>query len=178
MKVLKTRIDGLLLIENFTHHDDRGSFIKTLNYDILKSAGADDLDFKEIYFSISKNNTLRGMHFQRPPTDHAKFIYLTAGKVVDVILDLRKNSKTFGSYADFDLVAYKNSLYIPRGCAHGFKALELNTVMVYNQTSVYNNELDSGIHYDSFGYNWQIDEPIISERDKNLISFSQFKSPF
>ena len=118
------------------------------------------------------------MHFQCPPMDHAKLIYLTSGKITDVLLDLRRSSKSYKQHIVIDLSAYNNALYIPPGIAHGFLSKEDNTIVVYNQSSVYSKEHDDGILWNSFGYEWGVGQPILSDRDKSFISFNKFKSPF
>ena len=97
---------------------------------------------------------------------------------MDVVLDLRKKSRTFGKAISVELEANKNSIYIPNGCAHGFKSLKENSVVVYNQTSCYSKEHDSGVLWNSFGFDWGITSPILSERDNSFPQFQKFSSPF
>jgi dTDP-4-dehydrorhamnose 3,5-epimerase len=118
------------------------------------------------------------MHFQRPPMDHIKLIYLTSGRITDVILDLRKSSKTYNQYRAVELSANKDAILIPKGVAHGFIAREDNTIVVYNQSSIYNENFDDGILWNSFGFEWNIDYPILSRRDKSFVSLNYFDSPF
>jgi len=177
MKLLETELEGVYIIENFVFFDERGGFVKTFNDQLFKSY---DINFepKEIYYSISKKNVIRGMHFQTPPFEHAKIIYLTSGKILDVILDIRKNSKTYGKTMSVELEAHKNSIYIPIGFAHGFKSLCDKTIVVYNQTSCYSKKHDDGILWSSFGFDWEIKSPILTQRDKQFIPFNKFNSPF
>jgi dTDP-4-dehydrorhamnose 3,5-epimerase len=177
MQIKECEIKGLYLIENFEFHDDRGGFVKSFSDELFRSSGINFVA-KEIYYSLSRRNVIRGMHFQLPPKEHAKLIYVTSGSIVDVILDLRTNSSTFGKCNSFTLSAGKNSLFIPEGCAHGFKSLEDNSCVVYNQTSCYSREHDAGILWNSFGFAWDVKDPILSERDKGFTSFTKFKSPF
>ncbi len=119
------------------------------------------------------------MHFQLPPHDQAKLVYVPYGKIVDIVLDIRKNSPTYGESLSVKLSREnRKSLYIPSGCAHGFVSLSDNAIVVYMTTTTYQAEYDSGIRWDSFGYNWQIVNPIISKRDQSFIKFSEFESPF
>jgi dTDP-4-dehydrorhamnose 3,5-epimerase/CDP-3, 6-dideoxy-D-glycero-D-glycero-4-hexulose-5-epimerase len=121
------------------------------------------------------------MHFQLPPNDHEKLVYVPKGEIMDVVLDLRKNSKTFGEYINILLSSNNHrSIYISKGLAHGFKSRINNTITVYNVSSVYNKNSDYGIRYNSFGYNWNIKNPIISLRDNSFITFNNFKknNPF
>lgn len=177
MKLIETVIEGVFIIENFKFYDDRGGFIKIFNDGIFNKYNI-KFNIKEIYYSISQKNVIRGMHFQLPPFEHAKLIYITSGEILDVILDIRKGSKTFGKTVSIKLIEHKNAIFIPVGCAHGFKSLKDNSVVVYNQTSCYSQEHDSGILWNSFGFDWQLDNPIISERDKMFVNFNDFNSPF
>ncbi len=179
MKLIKTELEGVFIIENFYASDDRGSFTKTYHNEFFAQNGLCS-DFNESYFSISKKNVIRGMHFQLPPHDHEKLIYIAKGEVIDVILDLRKTSNTFGNSISIVLNDRNHrSVYIPKGLAHGFKSMVDNTIMIYNVSTVYNIEADFGVHFDSFNFNWELLEPIISERDRSLITFEEFnKSNF
>jgi len=158
--------------------DERGEFVKTYNEEAFYKAGL-KFNIAEQYFSISKKNTIRGMHFQLPPYEHSKLVYCIEGEVLDVVVDLRKGSPTYGKFDCFNLTAVKrNILYIPVGLAHGFSTLSDHATMVYNVSTTYHKEVDAGIHINSFGYDWKIDNPILSERDKSFIPLSDFDSPF
>ncbi|MGL5963455.1 MAG: dTDP-4-dehydrorhamnose 3,5-epimerase [Fusobacteriaceae bacterium] len=174
MKFIKTELDGVFIIENKKFNDERGSFFKTYNKNIFLENGI-DVEFRESYYSSSKKDVIRGMHFQTPPNDHEKLVYVAKGKVLDVILDLRKQSKTFGKSISVELTEdNEKMIFIPKGLAHGFKSLEEDTLMIYNVATEYNNESDSGISWNSFGFNWEINNPIMSDRDKNFESFTEF----
>jgi len=177
MKITELEINGVYLIENINFSDNRGIFVKVFSDDLFRR---NKINFspKEIYYSISHKNVIRGMHFQIPPFEHSKLIFVLRGKVMDVILDIRRNSPTFGKSISVYLEENKNSIYIPIGCAHGFRSLEDNTLVVYNQTSCYSEEHDKGILWNSFGFDWELDDPILSERDKALPKFEEFHSPF
>ena len=170
--IFKTlHLDGVYLIENFNSTDDRGLFVKTFNKNEFCKKGL-NFEIRESYYSINRNNVIRGMHFQVPPHDHEKLVFVASGSIIDVVLDLRKKSSTFGQYMQIELSAEnKNSIFIPKGFAHGFKSLENNTITVYNVATEYNSNADMGIKYDSFGYNWQFKNPIISKRDESFIAF-------
>lgn len=174
MNLINTELEGVYIIENFFSEDVRGSFIKTYHESFFLENNL-CTNFRESYFSISKKNVIRGMHFQLPPYDHEKLVYVVQGEVIDVILDLRKTSQTYGKAIQVTLsnLNYR-SVYIPKGLAHGFKAKVDNTIMVYNVATTYNKEYDFGIRYDSFNFDWQTDAPVMSLRDQNLITFSQF----
>jgi dTDP-4-dehydrorhamnose 3,5-epimerase len=178
MKVLKTNLEGLFLIQSNVFKDQRGIFVKTFHKESFEENGLETV-FRESFFSISKKNVIRGMHFQLPPDDHVKLVYCTYGKVLDVVVDIRNNSQTYGKSFSVELTEDNgNILYIPKGFAHGFKTLTDNSVVVYLTTKEYSPENDTGIRWDSFGFNWQVDNPILSERDKNFLPLSEFRSPF
>ncbi|MDD3744180.1 MAG: dTDP-4-dehydrorhamnose 3,5-epimerase family protein [Lentimicrobiaceae bacterium] len=165
MRIEETFISGLKLIHLKEFKDQRGSFIKVFNEEFFKENGL-ETNFKESYYSISAKNVIRGMHFQVPPAEHTKLVYLNSGSILDVVLDLRKDSQTFGQYFSVELtVSNPVLIYIPIGCAHGFLSLEDNSMVTYLQTTCYHPTFDCGIRYDSFGYNWPVDNPIISQRD-------------
>jgi dTDP-4-dehydrorhamnose 3,5-epimerase/CDP-3, 6-dideoxy-D-glycero-D-glycero-4-hexulose-5-epimerase len=178
MKIEKTDLEGVFIIHNFFAEDERGTFVKTFNSNDFNN---NDLNFsiKESYFSVSKKNVIRGMHFQLPPHDHEKLVFVPYGSILDVIVDLRKNSSTYCKYISIELSAKnKKSIFIPRGLAHGFKSLEEDTLTVYNVSSVYNSTSDHGIRFDSFGFDWDLQNPILSKRDLQFESLEDFKYPF
>ena len=172
MEIEETFIPSLKLIHLKEFKDTRGSFIKVFNNDLFAKNGL-ETDFKESYYSISAKNVIRGMHFQIPPFEHTKLVYLNQGKILDVVLDIRKLSPTFGHHYSIELnIENPILIYIPVGCAHGFLSLEDNTMVTYLQSSCYNNTCDKGIMYNSFGMNWEIEYPIMSERDLCFPNFS------
>jgi dTDP-4-dehydrorhamnose 3,5-epimerase len=178
MEIIETGLVGLYLVKQKVFEDHRGSFIKTYNKDQFFDLGI-ELEIRERYFSISHKNVIRGMHFQIPPYDHVKLVSVMQGSIFDVVLDLRKNSQTYGEYFHIILNAKDGvAIYIPKGFAHGFLALENNSLIEYNQSTVYNQSSDTGIRYDSFGIDWGIASPIMSSRDLNFIEFKKFNTPF
>jgi dTDP-4-dehydrorhamnose 3,5-epimerase len=119
------------------------------------------------------------MYFQLAPHDHEKLVYVTSGEIVDVVVDLRKESFTCKDHISVNLFAKnKTSLFIPRGLAHGFKVLEDNTTVVYSVSTEYDNTADEGIIYDSIGFDLGILNPFVSERDKSFEKLNKFKSTF
>lgn len=119
------------------------------------------------------------MHFQMPPYQHSKIVYCPVGAILDVILDLRKGSATFGEFHAQELSESNHlAYYIPEGFAHGFKALTEGAMTYYLVSSVYNKDADTGIRWDSFGFNWDCASPIISARDISFESLKCFQSPF
>ena len=179
MKKNNTNLHGVFIIEPEKYTDARGSFTKTFHFESFKENNLSNV-FKESFYSVSHKNVIRGMHFQLPPHDHDKLVYVSQGKILDVVLDLRKSSMNYGKYFSVYLSAEnKRFIYIPKGCAHGFKALVDNTITIYNVTTVYNKDFDSGIKWDSFGFNWMVSgKIIISDKDISLIKFNSFNSPF
>ena len=167
----------LYIIEHLIHKDERGSFIKSFNESSFKEIGIPNIKVRERYFSQSHKNVIRGMHFQTPPFEHLKIVTVVQGQIIDVVLDLRKKSETYGKCYSIQLPIGK-SIIIPPGFAHGFMALEDNSTVEYNQTTEYSPEHDAGILYTSFGFDWNISNPIISTRDLAFPSFASFKSPF
>lgn len=178
MEIEKTFIEGLLVIHLNKLSDDRGAFIKTFNNDFFVQHNLVK-DFKESYFSVSGVNVVRGMHFQTPPAQHTKLVYINKGSITDVVLDIRKNSATYGRYFTITLSDTQPKLvYIPEGIAHGFLSLQENSIVTYLQTSVYSKDNDHGIKWDSFGFDWGVTNPIISTRDLSFATLGDFKSPF
>lgn len=178
MQIEETFISGLKLIKLKEFRDERGNFIKTFNQDFYKLNEL-EVTFKESYYSISAKHVIRGMHFQIPPAEHTKLVYVNQGAIKDVILDIRSGSPTYGQYFSIKIDSTNPVLvYIPVGCAHGFLSLEDNTMVTYLQSSCYNSDCDKGIRYDSFGLNWGINDPVISVRDQNFPAFSSVKSAF
>ncbi|MEA3391765.1 MAG: dTDP-4-dehydrorhamnose 3,5-epimerase [Candidatus Marinimicrobia bacterium] len=178
MKIIKTLFDSVKCIEMPRFDDERGSFIKWYNDRSFAEQGISAC-FKESYFSISDKDVIRGMHFQAPPEDHEKCVSVSHGAVKDVILDIRKNSPSYGKAKEIILSAENHlALFIPRGFAHGFVSLEDHTIMNYLVATVHSPEHDKVIRWNSFAYDWKIQDPIISKRDKEAELFADFKSPF
>lgn len=178
MKIKAAEFEEVKIIENSYAYDIRGNFIKLFNQEEFIRLGL-HTDFKETYYSTSQKDVIRGMHFQLPPYEHDKLIHVISGSVVDVILDLRKNSSTYKQCIAIHLTGNRpRSIYIPKGFAHGFKSLENNTIMLYQVTTGYQPNCDSGIAYDSIGYDWGIEDPILSERDQHFVTLKEFSSPF
>jgi dTDP-4-dehydrorhamnose 3,5-epimerase len=178
MEIINTSIINSFVIRSKILKDERGTFIKTFHKDFFAENGLVG-DFNESFYSTSKNNVIRGMHFQIPPHDHIKVVYVTKGSILDVILDIRVGSPSYGKYVRQELSAENGSIvYIPKGCAHGFLSLENESCVVYLHSTQYSSECDTGVRYDSFGLDWGINNPIISKRDQNFIEFENFNSPF
>ena len=158
--------------------DSRGAFVKSFSETKLKDAGI-DFTLRESYFSFSKKDVIRGMHFQLPPHQHSKIVFCQQGAILDVIVDLRKDSPTYKQYFTHELSDKNNkALFIPEGFAHGFKSLTDDALTYYLVSSEYNKKYDTGIRYDSIGLDWEVSSPIISERDLSFVATRDFESPF
>lgn len=178
MKLIETKIPGFFKIRPQIHEDNRGNFVKIFQKSVYSKYFA-ETDFVEEYYSSSVKGVVRGLHFQLPPHDLAKVVCCLRGKIFDVVLDMRIGSPTYGNYETVILEANENSLlYIPSGLAHGFCVLSDNASLLYKVTAEYSAEHDSGILWNSVSIHWPINNPIISKRDANFVSFDSFKSPF
>ncbi len=178
MKFTETKIPGCINILPKVLEDSRGSFVKTFHVGDFAAHGL-TIEMAEEFYSISKKNVLRGLHFQLPPHDHIKVVYCPSGKVLDVILDLRRGSPTFGQHDSIILSEeLANILVIPSGIAHGFLTLSNQAMMVYKTSTVHAPSHDSGILWSSASIPWPIATPIISPRDSKLPTFADFQSPF
>ena len=172
------RIPGLRLLRPRIAADPRGRFVKIMHAEFFSAHGM-RTDFREQYYSVSTRGVLRGFHFQVPPMEHAKLVTCCAGRVMDVVVDLRRGSPQFGRHQTFDLSEESGAvLYIPVGCGHGFLTLSAGATLFYDVTSVYAAECDLGVRWDSLGVAWPIADPILSLRDAGLPGFAEFDSPF
>ena len=178
MELIPTSLPGCFEIRPFFAQDERGTFVKTFHAERFAEAGL-PVDWREEFYSSSRKGVIRGMHFQTPPHDHEKLVYCMQGRVLDVVVDLRRDSPTFGCHVAIELDAAKgHGLMIPKGMAHGFLALTDDVLMSYKVTSVHAPANDAGIHWNSFGLDWGIDQPIVSARDRAHPPLSDFASPF
>lgn len=172
MKIQKTEIEGLFLIEGFSFNDNRGSLIKPFSLSFFNNEFKYNLYFKEVWFTKSNKNVIRAMHLQVGEFACEKLVSVINGAVIDVVLDIRKESLTYGKWFEIELnEKNNNALYIPKGCAHGYKVLLDNTITLYMGTEINVPKDDVGIRWNSFGYDWGIENPIISEKDANLPLF-------
>jgi len=178
MEIKETVIPGCYEIRPNVFNDARGSFVKIFHREIFAEHGLVP-SFVEEYYSVSYRRVLRGMHFQIPPHDHVKLVYCVMGKVMDVAVDLRLGSPTYGEFVVLELSAERaNIVYIPSGLAHGFYVLSNSATLIYKATTVYSCENDKGVRWDSVGIPWPTGEPRLSERDRQFPCFADFQSPF
>lgn len=178
MHIQQTKLIDCYEIIPDVFHDERGRLIKTFHHDAF-AAHHLQTRFAEQYYSYSKKRVLRGLHFQLPPHQHIKLVTCIWGQIVDAVVDLRVGSPTFGQFELFDLRAEKgNMVYIPAGMAHGFYVVSESAVVVNNASTLYSAEHDCGIRWDSVGIPWEDEHPVVSQKDRSLVPFPLFSSPF
>lgn len=182
MRFTKTKIKDLLIIEPKIFGDDRGYFFESYNKKRFEKIVGEVL-FVQDNESKSSKGVLRGLHFQKPPYHQAKLVRCNEGKVLDVVVDLRNESKTYGQHLVVELSSNnKRQLFVPRGFAHGFIVQSDFAVFSYKVDNVYAPDYDSGIRWNDPILNipWGIDksEILVSKKDSKLPFFSDFKSPF
>ena len=180
MEIKRTKIPGVYDIQCQKLGDTRGAFVKTFHAEIFKKHNL-EYDFKESFYSTSRKGVLRGMHFQAPPHEHAKLIYVLEGEILDVALDIRKNSKTYGKYYSVHLSAQNTrALYLAKGIAHGFLTMSESATVIYLTTSVHAPDYDSGILWNSFNFNWPMraESIVTSERDSKHVKLNELKIDF
>ena len=182
MKFTKTNIEGLIIIEPIVFGDERGYFLETYNEKEFKEF-IGKISFVQDNESKSSKGVLRGLHFQKPPFDQAKLVRCIEGEVLDIAVDVRKNSKTYGKHVAVLLSGVnKRQLFLPRGFAHGFLVLSDTATFAYKVDNTYAPEFDAGIRWNDKELNikWGMEdsEVIISAKDAELPFFLEFKSPF
>jgi dTDP-4-dehydrorhamnose 3,5-epimerase len=178
MKFTRLALDGLILIEPDIYTDSRGVFFESYNQKQFEEAGI-AFSFVQDNQSVSKKNVIRGLHFQDSPYEQGKLVSVSKGRVMDVAVDIRRNSPTCGQHVVVELSDFNKSiLWIPPGFAHGFSVLEDNTVFQYKCTGFYNKSSENGIRYDDSGLkiDWSISSPIVSEKDIKLKSFEEYQT--
>lgn len=176
MEIKKKNIEGLIELIPNIYFDSRGLFFESFNAAVLTKAGI-NLDIVQDNQSFSKKGVIRGLHFQQTPYEQGKLVRVISGKVLDVAVDLRKNSPTFGQHYSCILEAeLNNMLYVPPGFAHGFSALE-DSIFFYKCTAYYNKFSESGILWNDpeLNIDWKVKNPIVSEKDQMLNTFDFYK---
>lgn len=182
MKFIKTKIEGLTIIEPTVFEDTRGYFLESYNENKFEEV-VGKTSFLQDNESKSSKGVLRGLHFQKPPFDQAKLVRCIEGEVLDVAVDIRKNSKTYGEHVAVLLSGEnKRQLFVPRGFAHGFVVLSDSAIFAYKVDNTYAPNYDAGIRWNDKELNiqWGIEdsELLVSEKDSKLLFFSEFESPF
>lgn len=177
MEILKELLPGCFLLKPKRVEDPRGVFIKTYHEGLYRELGI-KMEIREEFYSVSRKGVVRGMHFQLPPHEHDKLVYCTRGVVHDVLLDLRKGSG-YGQVASVDVSEVNGHIiFIPKGVAHGFVSLTDEALMLYKTSTVHMPESDCGILWNSFGFDWGMDMPVLSARDEQHQALAEFSSPF
>ena len=180
MEIFETKIKDLLIIKPDVFIDERGYFFESYNRQRFLEHGL-DLNFVQDNESKSMKGVLRGLHFQKPPYAQGKLVRVVKGTVMDVAVDIRKNSPTYGQWESVILTdANKLLLWIPEGFAHGFVCLEDHSIFSYKCTNIYNKASEGSLRWNDPDLNirWDIDSPILSEKDKVSPLFKDFESPF
>lgn len=181
MLVEQTPIKGVLVFTPRLFSDDRGSFFESFNQQQFEEAVGQSVNFVQDNESISHQNVLRGLHFQSPPMAQGKLVRVVRGAVIDVAVDLRKQSSTYGEHVKIMLSGdNKQQLWIPPGFAHGFLSLASDTIFSYKCTNYYAPETERTLQWNdpTIAIDWGVDTPIISMKDQDSLLFSTFVSPF
>ncbi len=180
MKFISTELEGLVVIQPNVFEDDRGYFYESYNEKFFIQNGI-NVHFVQDNQSLSQQGVLRGLHFQKPPHDQGKLVRVIKGSVLDVAVDIRKNSATYGKPFSIELnEENKTMLWVPPGFAHGFLTLRHNTIFSYKCTNFYNKESEDSLLWNdpAIGINWNIELPLLSEKDKIGKLLSEFDSYF
>ena len=180
MELSKTPIEGLLILKPQIFKDNRGHFFESYNKNTFKTLGITE-NFVQDNQSLSQKGVIRGLHFQKPPFAQAKLVRVIKGAALDVAVDLRKGSSTYGQHFSVLLTGENNiQFFLPAGFAHGFAALENDTIFAYKCSNFYNKNSEGTIIYNDpiLNINWQTDNPIVNEKDMEAASFVDFVSPF
>lgn len=180
MVIERTPLEGLLIIKPDVFEDERGYFFESFNEEKFRTAGL-NIAFRQDNESKSKNGVLRGLHFQAPPFEQGKLVRVIRGSVLDVAVDIRRHSPTYGRWESIVLSGKNKWMYwVPPGFAHGFVTLEDNTVFFYKCTNVYNKASEGSVRWNDplLNIDWGISNPVISDKDKLAPGFAGFSTPF
>lgn len=180
MEILETKIKDLLIIKPRVFEDARGYFFESYNKDVFTKHHI-HVDFIQDNQSLSHRGVLRGLHFQSPPFAQGKLVRVITGAVLDVAVDIRKNSPTYGEHVTIELTEEnKTMFYIPPGFAHGFATLRDNTIFSYKCTQTYHKESEGTVLWNDsdLKIDWQLENPLLSDKDMNGIIFKSFESLF
>lgn len=174
MELVKTKLDGVYIVEPKVYGDNRGWFMETYSEKAFKDAGIDVTFVQDNHSYSAQKGVLRGLHFQLNPMSQAKLLRVLRGTLLDVVVDIRKGSPTYGQWISVELSAdNKKEIFMPRGMAHGFVTLTDDVEVHYKVDNLYEPKLESGIMYNDpeLNINWGIDNPILSEKDKKMPLF-------
>lgn len=181
MKVESCKLKDVFVIQPQIFEDERGYFFESFNNKKFEDLTGIKTSFVQDNQSKSKIDVVRGMHFQNPPFAQQKLVRVLQGSILDVVLDIRSNSPTYGEYFTVELSSSNlKQIYVPAGFAHGFKTLEDDTIIVYKCSDYYHPESEQTILWNdpTIQMDWNIKNPIVSEKDKNGRNFDEFQSPF
>lgn len=178
MKRIETPFEGLFVLKPQLHEDERGYFMESFRADFF-----DELDYHFIQDNEAKSSygVIRGLHYQEPPYAQTKLLRVLEGRILDVVVDLRRASATFGRAFSIELSAEgKEQLLVPKGFAHGYAVLSETATVFYKVDAYYNAAADRGVYFDDFGVDWQIkaSERLLSAKDLSQPRFSELNSPF
>ena len=180
MVVEKIFIEGLLVLKPKVFEDPRGYFFESFNQKLLDAAGIKE-SFVQDNQSLSQKDVLRGLHLQKPPHAQGKLVRVIKGAVLDVVVDVRKESSTYGKHFAIELNEQNKTMFwIPAGFAHGFLTLQDDTIFHYKCTNYYNKESEASIIWNDkdININWNVEHPLLSEKDKTGPLLKDFISPF
>lgn len=185
MKFIKTEIDGVVICEPQIFADERGYFMESFRLDLLENFCAQKFHFVQDNESLSQKGVLRGLHFQLPPHAQTKLVRVVRGRVLDVAVDIRRDSATFGEFVAVELSGEnKRQMLLPKGFAHGFLVLENDTVFAYKVDEFYSKECDRGILWndEQININWgdfyDLNKLILSQKDKTQPTLNEAKELF
>lgn len=183
MNIIETKLQGCFIIEPKVFEDDRGYFFESFNQNTFNEKLGVNIDFVQDNESFSSKGVLRGLHFQKGEFAQAKLVRVVKGRVLDIAVDIRKGSKTFGEYVSVELSEEnKKQFFVPRGFAHGFLVLENNTIFSYKCDNYYNKASEGGIIYNDpvLNIDWKFNNEnlIISDKDKILSKLQELEYEF
>jgi dTDP-4-dehydrorhamnose 3,5-epimerase len=165
----QTPLKSVWIIKPHVHGDNRGSFLETFRKNLFREHGV-EFEFVQDNISTSLKGTIRGLHYQLPPASQTKLIMVPHGRILDVAVDMRQNSPTFGKHFTSELSSEnRHMILIPSGFAHGFSVLSDEATVFYKCNNYYNKELERGVRWDDpdLGIDWGVEEPVLSKKDKN-----------
>lgn len=170
MKFEETPLPNVWLIKPKQFKDGRGEFLETFRIELFKGHGI-EFEYVQDNLSVSKKNTVRGLHYQLPPSSQAKLVMVPAGEILDVAVDMRTHSPTFKQHFSAKLSSSnRHMMFVPSGFAHGFSVLSDEATVYYKCNDYYNKELERGVRWDDpdLKIDWMVDDPILSDKDRSL----------
>lgn len=180
MEIIKTEIDDILILQPKVFRDQRGFFVESFREESFNALGL-NIKFVQDNISKSQKNTIRGLHYQVGDSAQGKLCFVISGVVLDVAVDIRFGSPTFGKYVSVVLDSEKmNQVWIPPGFAHGFSVLSKEAIFAYKCTNYYNKENERALYFadEQIGIDWQVDNPIVSDKDKSALKLNEIGKDF